>query len=63
MSTAAEYTKLDDPAFLAARRRVREALELLPAADPGRARLQGAYDELTEEFDRRARAAWQQATS
>jgi hypothetical protein len=52
-----EFGQLDDIAFLAERRRVREALEHTPAQeqDPD---LTAHYQRLTEEFDRRARAAW-----
>lgn len=55
-----ELSELDDPAFLAERRRVRSLLEHVPAreADPG---LAERMRELDEEFLRRARVAWQEA--
>ena len=43
-----DFTKLDDPAFLAERTRVRETIESLTER----------YDALTAEFDRRAAAKW-----
>ena len=48
MTSEDEYTELDDPAFLAERTRVRE--ELLDLTEQ--------YRRLNEEFDRRARAKW-----
>jgi hypothetical protein len=50
-----EFSELDDIAFLDERRRVREALEHALEQDPDMA---ARYERLTEEFDRRARAAW-----
>jgi hypothetical protein len=52
-----EFGGLDDIAFLDERRRVREVLEQVPEQerDP---ELAARYERLTEEFDRRARAAW-----
>jgi hypothetical protein len=47
-----DFTTMDDPAFLAERSRVREAIEAL----------QDRYEALTEEFDRRARAKWSEAS-
>jgi hypothetical protein len=57
MSDGDEFSGLDDIAFLDERRRVREALELVPEQeqDP---ELAGRYRRLTDEFDRRARAVW-----
>jgi hypothetical protein len=52
MTSDSEFTQLDDPAFLAERTRVREELE----------KLTERYRKLDEEFDRRARAAWAQAS-
>lgn len=43
-----DFTLLDDPALLAARAHVRAELDDLTAR----------YQELTDELDRRARAAW-----
>ncbi len=48
MSSGDDFTQLDDPAFLDERRRVREELQALTER----------YRQMTEEFDRRARAAW-----
>ena len=50
-----DLTRLDDPEFLAERRRVREELEHQPEAS---AELSARYGVLDEEFLRRARAAW-----
>ena len=61
MSTEAEtadYTRLDDPELFAERRHVREKLERLPACHAYRRRLTAVLAALTDEFDRRARAAW-----
>jgi hypothetical protein len=54
-----EFAELDDPEFLAERRRVREALEHVPeqAVSP---ELTVRYERLNAEFDRRAAAAWKQ---
>ena len=43
-----DFTRLDDPAFLAERKRVREQLQELTER----------YRKLSEEFDRRARTLW-----
>jgi hypothetical protein len=55
---AESISQLDDPAFLEERRHVREALEHTPQDAVGRAELAALHDALTEEFERRARAAW-----
>jgi hypothetical protein len=55
MDDDADPTQLDDPEFLAERRRVREELEHQPEAS---AELSARYEVLDEEFLRRARAAW-----
>jgi hypothetical protein len=57
MSDGDEFSTLDDVAFIDERRRVREALEHVPERerDP---ELVNRYQRLTEEFDRRASAAW-----
>lgn len=47
-----DFSALDDPAFLAERKRVREAIEAL----------QEKYTALNDEFDRRASLAWQNAS-
>lgn len=52
MTTDDEFTRLDDPAFLAERARVREEL----------AELTERYRKLNEEFDWRARSAWAPAS-
>jgi hypothetical protein len=56
-----QLSELDDPAFLAERRRVRSLLEHVPEreATPG---LTERMRELDEEFLRRARIAWQDAS-
>jgi hypothetical protein len=54
-----DFTQLDDPAFLAERRRVREELERTPAASD---ELTAHYQRLDDEFIRRARAAWAQTS-
>jgi hypothetical protein len=51
MNTKPDYTLLDDPALLAARARVRAELDEVTAR----------YQRITDEFDRRARAAWAKA--
>ncbi len=51
-------SKLDDPAFLAELARVRQRLEHPPEDAGERAWLTRAYQALTAEFTRRARAAW-----
>ena len=55
MTSDEDFILLDDPEFLAERKRVREALEYAPEAS---AELTGRYEKLSEEFLRRARAAW-----
>jgi hypothetical protein len=54
-----DLTRLDDPAFLAERRRVREELERTPTANE---ELAARYQRLDDEFIRRARAAWAQVS-
>jgi hypothetical protein len=56
-----DFTELDDPAFIAARRRVREALEHMPEHEVSPA-LAVCYQKLNEEFLRRASLAWTQAS-
>jgi hypothetical protein len=53
MNANPDYTLLDDPALLAARARVRAELDEVTAR----------YQQLTDEFDRRARAAWAKAAN
>jgi hypothetical protein len=55
MDDDADPTQLDDPEFLAERRRVREELEHQPEVS---AELSARYEVLDEEFLRRARVAW-----
>jgi hypothetical protein len=57
MGESDDFTKLDDQEFLAARRRVRDALEGMPT---GRAtpELTARYEAMNEEFLRRARISW-----
>jgi hypothetical protein len=54
-----DLAKLDDPEFLAERRRAREELECLPVWSDELAARVAALD---EEFIRRARAAWASAS-
>jgi hypothetical protein len=53
MSDSDDFSKLDDPAFLAERKRVREELEHEPSPE-----LTARYEQINNEFDRRARIAW-----
>jgi hypothetical protein len=57
MSESDDFTKLDDLEFLAARRRVRDALDATP---PGEANpeLAARFQAMDEEFCRRARISW-----
>jgi hypothetical protein len=57
MDESDDFRQLDDPEFLAERKRVREALEHQPEAS---AELTARYERLDEEFLRRARIAWGQ---
>jgi hypothetical protein len=54
------FLTLSDPDFLAERRRVREELEHTPEHEVS-AQLSARYQELDEEFLRRASLAWTQA--
>jgi hypothetical protein len=56
-----DFAELDDPAFLAARRRVREQLEHTPEQEVT-PELKAHYQRLNEEFLRRASLAWSQAS-
>jgi hypothetical protein len=51
MGETDDFSRLDDPAFLAERARVREAIQALTER----------YEALTAEFDRRASAQWRAA--
>ena len=57
MTVSDDFSQPDDPAVLAERRRVREALEHQPEAAP---ELTARYQRLNEEFLSRARIAWGQ---
>jgi len=61
MNDSDDLTHLDDLAFLAERRRVREALEHVPENHPN-AELLSRFQRLNEEFLRRARIAWTQVS-
>jgi hypothetical protein len=50
-----DFALMDDPEFLAERRRVRAELETQPSAE-----LTARYAALDEEFIRRAGAAWKE---
>jgi hypothetical protein len=56
-----DFSHLDDLAFLAERRRVREELEHVPENQPN-AELLSRFQQLNEEFLRRARIAWTQVS-
>ena len=62
MSEPADFSELDDPAFLDERARVRERLEHVPENAIDRAGLERLYESMTQEFLRRARAAWSTAS-
>jgi hypothetical protein len=57
-----DIRRLDDPALLKERARVRGLLEHVPEDSADRAALDRLYAALTREFDRRASAAWASAT-
>jgi hypothetical protein len=61
MDESDDFSQLGDPEFLAERRRVREELEHTPeqAVSP---ELTARYEKLEDEFLRRARIAWAQAS-
>lgn len=61
MNDSDDYTRLDDPAFLAERRRVREELEHTPEKEVS-PELTARYRKINEEFLRRASIAWTQAS-
>ena len=56
-----DITTMDDPQFLAERRRVREELDRLSPHQVTPA-LTARHQQLTDEFLRRARIAWTQAS-
>jgi hypothetical protein len=55
---SSHFRDLDDPTFLAERRRVRELFANCQESSPERAELELTYGAMTDEFDRRARGAW-----
>lgn len=57
-SQPGDFTKLDDPAFLAERARTRRLLEHAPGNAVNRAELERLYEAMDAEFNRRARAEW-----
>ena len=57
MSDSDDFTKLDDPEFLAARRDVLDALDSAPAGEAS-LELVARYQAMNEEFIRRARISW-----
>jgi hypothetical protein len=62
MNELNDLTKLDDPDLIDERAKLRDTLERLPAGATNRPTLVERYDQLTEEFDRRARTAWASAS-
>jgi hypothetical protein len=61
MSDHDDFSQLDDLAFLAERRRVRDELEHVPE-NQANAELTARFQQLNEEFLRRARIAWAQVS-
>lgn len=57
-----DYSAMSDPDFLAERRRVREELEHTPEHEVS-PELAARYQQLDEEFLRRAALAWAQAAN
>jgi hypothetical protein len=57
MSESNDFAELDDQEFLAARRRVRDALDATPAGEAN-PELRARYQAMDEEFCRRARISW-----
>jgi hypothetical protein len=56
-----EITAMDDPALIAERRRIREALEHTPPCEVS-PELRERWWRLDDEFVRRARAAWERVS-
>jgi len=56
-----DFTRMDDPEFLAERARMRELLECLPLEHDDYGRLAARYRAMQEEFFRRASIARSQA--
>ena len=61
MDESDDFSRLDDPEFLALRRRVREELEHTPE-HAASTELAARYERLNDEFLRRASIAWTQAS-
>ena len=61
MGESDDFSQLGDPEFLAERRRVREELEHTPEQGVS-PELTARYERLNDEFLRRARIAWTQAS-
>ena len=57
-----DYAKMSDPAFFAARQRLREQIEELPPDHPQRAALEAELDETAYDLERRAAQAWGKAS-
>jgi hypothetical protein len=57
MTSDDDFSQLDDPEFLAERKRLREALENMPEHEIS-PELAARYQRLTDEFLRRARISW-----
>ena len=53
-----DFAKLDEPALIAERRRVREQFERLPARSAERIDLEALLDLITTELNHRAAVAW-----
>jgi hypothetical protein len=60
-ATSDDLTKLDDDQLISQRAGLRTRLGQMPWPDVQRMVLEDQHEELTGEFDRRARAAWQPA--
>jgi hypothetical protein len=56
-----DLTALDDDQLISQRAALRSRLGQLSWHDEGRAALEKQYEAFTDEFDRRAHAAWRQA--
>jgi hypothetical protein len=57
MSENDDFTKLDDPEFLAARRHLGDTLDSTPTGEAS-PELAARYQAMNEEFIRRARISW-----
>ena len=63
MTESADFTNLDDPAFLDERARLRGRLECMSENASGRAELERLDEAMTHEFLCRARIAWSSASA